>query len=323
MMTVASRRLLTLCAVGVWLAWIVPPAAAQGAEPQLEAVQGNVYLLTGAGANITVSAGDDGLILVDSGAVEMADKVVAAISRMPRFLDVAGVPRPGGTPISTLRYIINTSALPEHTGGNASLAVAAGAPQIYAHENVLATLTQAKVPTRGEPTLTFFGARLPLSRWVNGEPVEIVHMPAAITDGDSVVRFYRSGVVSAGAIFDYTQYPRLDVKRGGSINGLVVALNRLLQMVIPGANAEGGTYVLGAHGRICDIAELANYRNMVTIVRDRVASLLKKNKTLAEVQAARPTEDYDTRWGRNPAWTAEMFVESVYASLKSGQKPAK
>lgn len=324
MTRIVRRRLPILCAVGTWALSLGQFAAAQQPDVRIEAVQGNILLVSGAGANITLSAGEDGLLIVDSGSAAAAPLVAAAIARMPRFLDVAGAPRPGPPPLATLRYIINTTSLPEHIGGNAALAAPAGAPQVYAHENVLTRLSKQKLPPRAEPTLTFFGQRMALSRWFNGEPVEILHLPNAITDGDTVVRFYRSGVLSTGALFDYTQFPRLDPSRGGSIQGLVVALNRLLQLVIPGGNAEGGTYIIGANGRICDIAELANYRNMVTIVRDRVASLIAKNKTLADVKAARPAEDYDPRFGGNPAWTADMFVEAVYTSLKgSGAKATK
>ncbi len=290
-------------------------AAQQDQEVRIEPVQGNVYLLSGSGVNTTVSVGDDGLVVVDPGTAETAPRRIAAINRLRVFMDASGAPRPGPAGISTLRYMINTSALPEHVGGNAAFATAGGSPQVYAHENVLSRLTEAGATDRAIPTLTFFGDRIALSRMVNGEPVEIVHFPNAITDGDSVVRFYRSGVVSTGALFDYTQFPRIDIKRGGSVNGLIVALNRLLTMVIPGANAEGGTYVIGANGRICDIAELSNYRNMVIIVRDRVADLIKKGMSLTQIQAAKPTLDYDTRWGRNPNWTPAMFVDAVYTSL--------
>lgn len=288
---------------------------------RIEFVQGTVFLVTGAGSNITLSVGDDGLLMVDAGSGRLTDDLVAAVSRMPAFIDATGVPKAGPLPIQTLRYVINTSALAEHSAGNASLVEAAGTPpQVFAHENALTRISAERPQPGADPTLTFFGRRMAISRLFNGESVELVHMPAAITDGDVVVRFYRSGVVSTGALFDYTQFPALDVARGGSINGLVDALNRVLEMVIPNTNAQAGTYVIGAHGRICDIAELANYRNMVTIIRDRVAAMVEKGMTLAQVQAAKPTIDYDTRWGRNPEWTPSQFVEAVFTSLTAEAK---
>jgi glyoxylase-like metal-dependent hydrolase (beta-lactamase superfamily II) len=249
----------------------------------------------------------------------MAAPVAEAIGRMPRFLDAGGKLAGNVPPTRNVRYIINTSAVAEHVSGNAEFSSGANNAPVYAHENVLSRLTAEKVPFRGLPSLTFFGNRFPLSRWVNGEPVEIIHFPNAVTDGDSVVVFRRSAVVSTGEIFDITQYPRLDVSKGGTIEGLIVALNRTLELVIPNGANEGGTYVIGAHGRIGDQADLANYRNMVTIVRDRVVASMKKNMTLEQIQASRPTEDYDTRWGRNPQWTPAMFVEAIYSSLKASQ----
>ena len=297
--------------------WAQTPAG----ELAINQVRGNIYVLSGAGANITVSAGDDGLLFVDAGLGTMSERVVAALARMPRFLTPSGSPAPGTPPIRRLRYILNTNAFPDYVGGNPNLAAAAGAPAIYAHENVLARVVADKMPTRGEPTLTFFGARMVLSRWFNDEGVELLHMPNAVTDGDSVVFFRRSEVLSTGAIFDYTQFPRIDVARGGSVEGLLAALNRMLQIVFPSGGdgrTESGTMVVPGHGRICDVAELANYRNMVTIIRDRIADGIKKKMTLQQVQAARPTEEYDGQFGNNPAWTPDMFVEAIYTSLTSG-----
>jgi cyclase len=319
-----TQRLMAIGGTALLLASATAsPSAQQPPTIQIQPVQGNIYMLVGAGANITLSAGDDGLLLVDTGTSGAATQVMAAISRLPRFFSPTGDPPAAGAPMRTLRYVINTSALTDHAGGNQAIVAAAGAPQVFAHENVLSRLTDAKVPQGGLPSLTFFGNRMALSRWVNGEPVEIVHMPAAITDGDTVVVFHRSSVLSTGEIFDYTQFPRIDVAGGGSVEGLIAALNRLLTMTFPNGNTEGGTYIVGAHGRICDTTELSNYRNMVTIVRDRVAALIKKNMTLPQVKAARPTEDYDTEFGRNPSWTPDMFVEAVFTSLKNSANPTR
>jgi len=189
---------------------------------------------------------------------------------------------------------------------------------VVAHENVLARLSDEGVPTAGLPTLTYFGSIMKVSQWLNGEGIELLHLPGAITDGDSVVHFRRADVISAGAIFDITQYPGIDLAKGGSIQGEVAALNRLLDLVVADAGSEGGTLIVPAHGRICDVAELSNYRNMITMVRDRVDDMVKKKMTLAQVKSAKPTEDWDARFGRNAKWTPDMFVEAVYGSLVKG-----
>ena len=146
-------------------------------------------------------------------------------------------------------------------------------------------------------------------------------MPAAHTDGDSVVYFRHNDVIAAGDVFDTTGYPMIDLERGGSIDGVAEALNRLLDIAFPDFRLEGGTLVIPGHGRICDSADVAYYRDMVTIVRDRVQDMVKKGLTLDQVKAARPTRDYDPRYGSTSgAWTTDMFVEAAYKSL-SVRKP--
>jgi hypothetical protein len=151
--------------------------------------------------------------------------------------------------------------------------------------------------------------------YFNGEPVEIYYQPAAHTDGDSIVHFRYSDVISAGEVFSTQTYPVIDLRKGGSIQGILDALNHIIDIAVPEDKEEGGTMVIPGHGRLCDEADVVDYRNMVTIVRDRIADSIRKGMTLDQVQAARPTRDYDRRWGTSPAWTPAMFVEAVYKTL--------
>src|SRR6185436_10326966 len=159
------------------------------------------------------------------------------------------------------------------------------------------------------PTETFFGDDKEI--FFNNEAIQLLHQPSAHTDGDIVVFFRRSDVVSAGDLFLTTSYPVIDTPRGGSIQGLLDGLNRILDIAIPKDKEEGGTYVIPGHGRISDEADVVEYRDMVTIIRDRIQNLIQKGMTLAQVKAARPTLDYDGRYG-----SPDAFIESVFRDLR-------
>jgi len=292
-------------------------AAAADGDVHVLPVQGNVYMLVGGGgANITMQAGDEGVLLVDASAEALSDKVLEAIRT------VSAKP---------IRYIVDTGVDADHVGGNAAIAkqgasIAGGnmgqpysGAAIIAHERVLARMSAptgepSPFPQAAWPTDTYFTKKKEL--FFNGEAIEILHQGSAHTDGDSLVFFRRSDVVSAGDVFVTTTYPVIDVERGGSIQGVLAALNTLLDIAIPKDKQEGGTYVVPGHGRLCDEADVLEYRDMLTIVRDRVQDLVKKGATLDQVKAARPTLDYDGRYGATSgAWTTEKFVEAVYRSL--------
>jgi cyclase len=307
---------------GICLPAIALAALAQQTSGEIQTlkVQGNVYLLTGAGGNIAVQVGDAGVLVVDTGLAEMGDKVVAAIRKLSD---------------KPIQYIINTHVHPDHTGGNdavrkagltyvganvtGNLTDAGVGAQIYAHDNVLKRMSaptgaQAAAPFGSWPTETYLSNRKQM--FFNNEPIEIIHQPAAHSDGDSLVFFRRSDVVATGDIFVTTSYPFIDLERGGSIQGEVDALNNVLEMAIPGYQDEGGTLIIPGHGRICDRPDLLEYRDMVTIIRDRVQAAIKKGMTLEQVKAARLTKDYDGRYDAKSGFgNAEMFVEAVYKSL--------
>jgi cyclase len=300
-------------------------ACAQSVSADLHVlpVQGNVYMLVGAGGNITVQVGKDGALLVDAGLASYSDKIFAEIRKL------AGKP---------LRYIIDTHLDMDHVGGNEALAkrgntVAGGnvvndigesavdAATVISHENVMTRLAAKPEGNRQTvsfgmlPTDTYSGGEKEV--FFNGEAVQMLHVPSANTDGDSIVFFRRSDVISTGDIFVTDGYPVIDLAHGGSVQGVVNGLNLVLDLTIPAEKQEGGTMVIPGHGRLCDEADVVEYRDMMTIIRDRVQSMIAKGMTLEQVKQSRPTLDYDPRYGsaKGP-WTTDMFVEAVYRSLR-------
>jgi glyoxylase-like metal-dependent hydrolase (beta-lactamase superfamily II) len=198
---------------------------------------------------------------------------------------------------------------------------------IVAHENVLNALGkpragQSPVPFGNLPTDTFIQNQKDM--YFNGEAVQLLHIPSAHSDGDSLVFFRSSDVLSTGDLFVTTSYPHIDRERGGHVNGLIEALNTIIDVVVSEQYTEGGTKVVPGHGRIADEMDVVEFRDMVTIVRDRVQDLIKKGMTLDQVKAARPTFDFDTRYGSDSGpWTTAMFVEAVYRSLSPTPTAAK
>ncbi len=297
------------------------PAAAD-ADLHILHVQGNVHMLVGAGGNIALQVGDDGVLLVDTGLAANAEKVVAAIRTLSN---------------KPIRYIVNTHVHPDHVGGNDFIGklgstiaggnVGAGAgvgAGIIAHENVLNRMSaptgqQAPFPTTAWPTDTYISKQKEL--FFNGESLQVIHQPAAHTDGDSIVYFRKSDVIVAGDLFVTTTYPFIDSARGGNITGIIAALNNMLDIAIPKAMQEGGTYIIPGHGRLTDEADLLEYRDMITIIRDRIQDGVKRGQTLEQVKAGKPTLDYDARWGATSGfWTTDQFIEAVYKDLSKAKK---
>jgi hypothetical protein len=317
-------------------------------EVHILPVQGSIYMLVADGTNITLSVGPDGAMLVNTGSAKMSDKVLTAVNQLMTATMAAAttnkcfgtncpgiaygwsspyintiISSPAPAPSKPIRIIVNTSAAPENVGGNQALAAAAvgRTPQIVAHENVLSRLNepipgQAPKPPAALPTDTFFYKFYKLTAFVNGDPVIVYSEPAANTDGDSIVFFRHSDVISAGDIYSTVSYPVIDLQKGGGIQGVIDGLNDILDLAVAEYRSQGGTWVIPGHGRLSDTGDVASYRNMVVMIRDRIQDMIKRKMTLAQVKAARPTLDFDGRYGSTTGpWTTDLFVEAVYKSL--------
>lgn len=281
-------------------------------------VQKNVYMLVGAGGNITAQIGEDGVLLVDTQYAPLTDKLLAALRTISD---------------KPIHYVINTHAHPDHVGGNENFYNNSGLPgnvgpgtgvtnasysmKILAHENVLLRMSEPEpAGTRAAlwPTDTYFTPDKEL--YFNGEGIRLIHQPAAHTDGDTLVHFRGADVISAGDVYVNTLYPVIDRARGGSIQGIIAGLNSLLHLIIPRSHGEDGTLVVPGHGRIADEADVVEYRDMVVIIHDRIARMVEAGMNLRQVVAARPTREYDPRYGADSGfWTTAAFVEAVYRDV--------
>ncbi len=288
-------------------------------------VQGNVYMLVGAGANITVQVGNTGVLLVDTGLASTSDKLLAAVRTLSD---------------KPIRYIVDTTDDPDHAGGNEAIAKtgstitggnvvgdigasAGDTAAVISFQTILDRMSASPgkpfaMPQGAWPTDAYESPQK--SFWFNGDSIRIFHQPGH-TDGDSIVYFRRADVVSAGEIFRTDGYPVIDLARGGSIQGILDGLNHLLDLTIPAddkSKDEGGTLVIPGHGRLCDQADVVVYQEMVTIIRDRIQDMVNRGLTLEQVKAAKPTRDYDPLYGATAGpWTTDMFVEAVYRSLSA------
>ena len=278
-------------------------------------VHGQVYLIAGPASNAVVQVGDQGVLVVDTMREQDADALLAAIRTIA-----------GGRPI---RYVIDTHAHLNHVGGNATVSTAGsqlvggnfgGQVQgdhafIVAHEQVLNALSAktgaaSTLPFAAWPTDTFFQDEKDM--YFNGEGIQLIHEKNAHTDGDILVWFRGSDVIVAGDVFDTTRFPEIDLARGGHINGVIEALNRIVDVAISEQFTEGGTRVVPGRGRICDEFDVVEYRDMVTIVRDRIQALIKKGMTLAQIKVSKPTLDWEPRYG---AASGTALVEAAYKNL--------
>ena len=306
-------------------AWAWKPAVPAANDGQLHVlpVRGRISMLVGAGGNITVSAGGDGVLMVDTGTAAMSDKVLAAVRSI--------------APRGVIRYIVNTDEREDFTGGNDKIALAGDTirfriatdprvsdalakdrASVVSFISVFERMSAptGKVAPRSEdawPDDTYSGAQKKL--YFNDEPVLIMHVPAG-TDGNSIVHFRLDDVLSVGDLIDMTSYPFINVSAGGSIDQIVEGLNRLLEITVPDTKTEGGTLVIPGRGRLLDQSDVAYYREMMAIIRDRIQDGIKRGLTLAQIKAAKPTLDYDPRFGHaTGAWTTDMFIEAAYRSL--------
>ena len=336
-----GRRLVAAACIGVaayaaMLRAQEPPVVRALTEPwpTTEKIEGieivpvlkHVYMLVGAGANVTVQVGEQGVTLVDAGSAGKTDALLAAVRHLSS---------------KPLRYLVDTGPDMDHVGGNTAVVKlaggilggaaagagggrGAGAPNqnvgimTVSHENASNRLSRGgsgfpALTGDAIPESTFFTRRKDL--YMNGEPIELRWQPAAHTDGDIFVFFRGSDVVSVGDVYLPDSYPHIDLARGGSVQGEIDALNAIIDITVPERNQMGGTRVVPGHGRLANEADVVEYRNMMTIVRDRVRDMVKKGMTVAQAKAARPTLEYDGIYGTDKNWTGDMFVETVYRDL--------
>jgi len=279
-----------------------PSGSRDDDRPAMMHVQGNVWMLVGAGGNIAVQIGDEGVLLVDTGKKGMTDEVLKAIRTVTD---------------KPLRIIVNTSSAQDHTGGNEPLAkigrwlggnapgnggFATSTARVIAHERVLFEMKDR--PFAEWPTETFTTDK---EIFFNGEPIILSHQPSAVGSGDITVFFRRSDVVVSGDVFSTVAYPAVDRARGGSVQGVIDALNRIIDITIPKDHEEGGTYVIPGHGRLCDEADVVEYRDMLTIVRDRAQELSKRGLPLDQIKSAHSSVDYDARYG-----ASDTLIETIF-----------
>jgi glyoxylase-like metal-dependent hydrolase (beta-lactamase superfamily II) len=289
------------------------PSRLPDGEVRAVHVQGNVHMIVGAGTNIAVQVGEDGVLVVDTGTDGRSDKVLAAIRAL--------------APGKEIRWIINTSMRPEYTGGNEAMSVAGrtvngNIAAIVAHENTASRMIEAGVPDASRPYNTYFESQRDFP--YNGEPIVLYHDESAADDTGTVVLFRRSDVIATGPMFTTVSYPVIDMERGGSIRGTIAALNRILDLTVPSRMLqEGGTYVIPGRGRISDEHDVVMYRDMLTIISERIAAMVDRGMTLEQVKAARPTLDYDGRYGSTTGpWTTEMFIDAMYREFSQARTAA-
>lgn len=268
-------------------------------------VQGSVYMLVTAAGNIAAQVGNDGIMVVNTGTEAIAPQVTAALKKLSD---------------KPILWIVNTDADPDHIGANVALPTLSGLPKgrqprIVAQQNVLDRLggpdrQKYKVPEALWPNDGYDTPTKDFS--FNGEAVVVTHTPSALTDGDSLVHFRRSDVLATGDVFTPGFYPVIHTDEGGTIQGLIDALDQVLRITVPLKYEEAGTYVIPGRGRLCDEADVVEYRNMVVIVRDRIRDMVKKDRTLEQVKAAKPTRDYDRQFDPK---SADAFVEAIYKTV--------
>lgn len=315
--------LVLVLAGGQWAQILLAQQRAAGTAA-LETIQirPNVYVIFGAGSNVAVHVGEDGVILVDSGSAAMADTLLAAVKAITN---------------QPIRMIISTSADPDHVGGNDKVG-ASGVPinpdsftdeeraTVLAHENVLLRMSAPKgnetpFPVAMWPTETFTSKFR--SMYINEDAVQVIRQTGAHSDGDTMVHFRRADVIATGDILDLRHFPAIDPARGGSIQGELDALNHLLELTVPAMPQvlkPGRTLLVPGHGRVSDYGELVEYRDMVTVIKDIIQDMIDRGMTLEQVKAANPTQGYRRRYGADSGpWTTDMFVEAIYNGLK---KPA-
>jgi glyoxylase-like metal-dependent hydrolase (beta-lactamase superfamily II) len=296
-------------------------------ELDIQRVSGNVHMIVGAGGNTTVFTGPEGVMVVDTSFAPMSGKLLDAIRKLSD---------------QPIRWVVNTHVHADHLGGNEAIAragrtraggnvvgdlgaAATSTARIIAHENVLLRLSmpaqgQPPVPAAALPTDTFFNARRDML--FNDEVIQMFHQPDAHTDGDILIHFRKADVVTTGDLFTTVMFPFIDAPNGGTVDGYIKALNNILAITVPSNVNEGGTLVIPGHGRLSDEQDVIEYRDMLTIVRDRIREYVKRGMTLEQVRAKKPTLDFDARYGIDAEfWSTARFIETIYNQMLAANPP--
>lgn len=294
----ALAALLALGSAAIPGAQAQQPAAAP-VQVVLTKIGSDFYAIDGQGGRMGALVGPDGIFMVDAQSAAIADRIVAELRKVSQ---------------EPIRFLVNTHVHADHTGGNANYAKLGAT--LIARPRLRERLAKPAAPAGGAPAPAVDPKSLPaltydvqMTMYMNGEAIELIPLPRAHTDGDTALRFPKVNVLMTGDVFRATGYPNIDLANGGSLVGIVAALDKLVELAGP------ETKVLPGHGPISDRAALAAHRDMVKVMRDRVAALVAEGKTREQVLAAKVTADYDEKVG-NAAGSADRFVGQLFDSLR-------
>ena len=259
----------------------------------------NFYMLEGQGGQIGVLPGPDGVFMVDSQFAPLSEKIAAAIKQISN---------------QPIKFMVNTHVHGDHTGGDENFGKMG--VTILARPQLRERLEHPSPGANGQPGVPMPAAGLPkitydapMTLYMNGEEIHLIPAPKAHTDGDTFVQFVKANVIMTGDFYRSIQYPNIDRTNGGSLQGLIAALDAVIKVAGP------ATKILPGHGPVVDVAAVKAHRDMVVALRDKVDKLIKEGKTQEQVVAAKPTADYDAKV-RQPGTTADRFVGQLYAELK-------
>jgi cyclase len=301
-----NTRFRTLISVSAALALLSLPAQSSAQQQDFSKVEikttklgGNLYMLEGQGGTIGALVGPDGVFMVDSQFAPLTEKIVAAIKQL--------TDRP-------IRFLVNTHQHGDHTGGNENFAKLGAT--LLSRDELRARLSKPPAGGRGAPpapaALPMLTYRSPVTIHMNGEEVRLLAVPVAHTDGDTMIRFMTADAIFTGDFYRSIQYPNIDRANGGSLKGMIDGL----QMIVDEASPT--TKIVPGHGPVVDEAAVVAHRAMLIAVRDKIAPMVKQGRTEADVIAAKPLAEFDTKV-QQAGTTGDRFIGQVYAELAAAK----